>query len=248
MDECPNSCGANTICTNRIGGFTCNCKEGFSGDPYLSAGCLDINECNLANVCAPENSECINHQGSFECKCKTGTTGNPLTSCVDINECDSNPCGSGASCINLERGEGYKCECPEKFVARGGNPDFGCDKAECEKDENCVGNSRCLNSFCYCPPPYIADNGCTCPTGYINDIYAGCLSREENKISYAECTDKVACPPNTVCYRGLCSRKDSCSTNKDCLNDSTCKLVNENVGKQCVDPCDQGINSYHSLF
>lgn len=253
IDECQlNSCGANTICINSIGGFTCQCKENFSGDPYLSAGCSDINECNLDNICAPENSECINTQGGYQCKCKFGYTGDPNKSCVDINECDNKPCGPGAICINQDgsaNGNGYYCKCPDKYIARG-SPEYGCDKAECESDDNCVGNARCLNGICYCPPPYLADNNCNCPTGYINvnDAYAGCLSREETtRINYAECTDKVVCAAGTVCYRGLCSRKDSCKTNQDCLDDSHCKLVNDEVGQQCVDPCDNmmcGPNSY----
>lgn len=250
IDECSlNSCGANTVCINSIGSFTCQCKENFSGDAYLSAGCSDINECSLENICAPENAECVNTQGGYQCRCLAGFTGDPNKSCVDINECDSNPCGAGAICVNQDGGNnnnGFYCKCPDRYIPRG-SPEFGCDKAECESDENCGGNARCLNGVCYCPPPYIAENGCTCPPGYVNDHYAGCLSREETRISYAECTDKVICQAGTVCYRGLCSRKDSCQTNQDCQNDSACKLVNEEVGKQCVDPCDHtmcGPNSY----
>ena len=40
VDECPHSCGANSLCHNTLGSYQCECKFGFIGDPYLSAGCV----------------------------------------------------------------------------------------------------------------------------------------------------------------------------------------------------------------
>ena len=36
IDEClkPGACGSNAICLNSVGNHTCQCLEGFSGNPY----------------------------------------------------------------------------------------------------------------------------------------------------------------------------------------------------------------------
>ena len=36
IDECreANACGANTLCNNSPGNYTCACQEGYAGDPY----------------------------------------------------------------------------------------------------------------------------------------------------------------------------------------------------------------------
>ena len=39
IDECPHACGANSLCVNTPGSYSCSCKPGFLGDPYFSAGC-----------------------------------------------------------------------------------------------------------------------------------------------------------------------------------------------------------------
>ena len=45
-------------------------------------------------------------QKKYECRCEHGfelSSGNNPT-CVDVNECDKNPCFSGVGCINYEGG------------------------------------------------------------------------------------------------------------------------------------------------
>ncbi|KAL8093074.1 wall-associated receptor kinase 2-like [Apium graveolens] len=70
-------CHANSICidgTQHRGGFKgyrCNCSEGYEGNPYLSPGCQDINECEQpTNVC--QQQYCNNTQGGFNCFCGPG--------------------------------------------------------------------------------------------------------------------------------------------------------------------------------
>ncbi|KAH7838770.1 hypothetical protein Vadar_030945 [Vaccinium darrowii] len=55
------------------GGYNCNCQQGYQGNPYLSDGCQDIDECkDQKNNKCKYNSTCINTPGSFECICPTG--------------------------------------------------------------------------------------------------------------------------------------------------------------------------------
>ncbi|KAL1834241.1 hypothetical protein ACET3Z_003892 [Daucus carota] len=52
-------------------GYRCSCKQGFAGNPYLSPGCSDINECmdKQKNTC---DQICNNIEGSYYCSCQSG--------------------------------------------------------------------------------------------------------------------------------------------------------------------------------
>ncbi|VAH96188.1 unnamed protein product [Triticum turgidum subsp. durum] len=63
----------NTI--EEIRGYSCHCKEGYEGNPYLTGGCQDIKECNQKekHFCF---GVCEELSGSFRCRCPNGTHGN----------------------------------------------------------------------------------------------------------------------------------------------------------------------------
>ncbi|XP_066333868.1 wall-associated receptor kinase 2-like [Miscanthus floridulus] len=70
---------ANSHCVNTTQGigYLCNCSKGYTGNPYVSGGCTNINECKPpeSNSC-PSGSKCIDTEGSYKCPCKFGRRGN----------------------------------------------------------------------------------------------------------------------------------------------------------------------------
>ncbi|XP_047941058.1 putative wall-associated receptor kinase-like 16 [Salvia hispanica] len=59
-----------------VGGYLCNCSIGYRGNPYLSPGCQEINQCadNTTNTCLA-NSICVKTPGSYNCSCPKGYIG-----------------------------------------------------------------------------------------------------------------------------------------------------------------------------
>ncbi|XP_042038105.1 wall-associated receptor kinase-like 10 isoform X2 [Salvia splendens] len=72
-------CRDNSDCVDfdaTLGGYLCNCSKGYRGNPYLSPGCQDIDECadDSTNTCI-SNSICENAPGTFHCLCPKGYIG-----------------------------------------------------------------------------------------------------------------------------------------------------------------------------
>ena len=108
----------NGNCNPTIGGYECDCTEGFdSSNPSQSKYCdININDC-ASNPCK-NDAICRDFINRFSCICKPGWTG---TICdIDLRECYSDPCQNGYC---LEQVDAYQCVC-----------DFGFYGVDCELD------------------------------------------------------------------------------------------------------------------
>ncbi|KAG5250813.1 wall-associated receptor kinase [Salix suchowensis] len=56
-------------------GYLCRCLDGYRGNPYLSDGCLDIDECTDATVNHNCTHICTNTVGNYTCSCPKGYHG-----------------------------------------------------------------------------------------------------------------------------------------------------------------------------
>ncbi|KAF8387866.1 hypothetical protein HHK36_026528 [Tetracentron sinense] len=68
------ACGKNSYCLDAVNGpgYLCFCNKGYRGNPYLSHGCQDIDECADTNSNHCEEI-CTNTPGSYRCSCPPGT-------------------------------------------------------------------------------------------------------------------------------------------------------------------------------
>ncbi|KAG6467873.1 putative wall-associated receptor kinase-like 16 [Zingiber officinale] len=56
-------------------GYLCNCSTGYQGNPYVSNGCRDIDECNQQSNSCSDGANCQNLPGNYSCHCPEGTHG-----------------------------------------------------------------------------------------------------------------------------------------------------------------------------
>lgn len=203
QDQCVFSCQNNSACAvgERCSSQVCvkvcysdsNCLHGeICQKGVCQPGCVVDNDCKPTQVCL---------QG--QCKCSKGFIGTPQ-GCVDINECEANPCHSTAICKN-QLGS-YTCICGEGNV---GDPytDPGCAiPGQCRRDSQCADNLTCKKGKCedpceskQCGIQAVCNAtkhkaSCICPPGHLgdpNDTNLGCFK--------VECLKNNDCSETTFC-------------------------------------------------
>jgi len=156
----------------------------FSSPTYMEDSCIDIDECDPANIkhLCHKYAECTNTDGGYYCECKYGWTGDGYKDCtVILNEngkCLNDICDEVACKVGF-RGDGHHCW----------------DINECDEGtHNCVHNAFCYDTDgsweCECETNWLLrtnDTECrpdVCPDGYYGQgMY--CKQMPDN----AECKD-----------------------------------------------------------
>lgn len=136
-----NSCAIGERCINKICSKVCytsnNCLPGeVCTDGICSAGCVSDADCPHTEICQQS-----------KCKCAKGFVPSS-NGCVDIDECNDNPCHSSAICENTSGS--FKCSCAVKMI---GDPyGSGCSKSSgCQTNEDCSENLFCHDLKCEDP-------------------------------------------------------------------------------------------------
>lgn len=188
--QCQISCNDNSVCaigercTNNSCVKVCygdnNCIPGeICRNGLCLGGCSVDADCRTSEICL-----------KGQCKCAKGFIGTP-NGCLDINECEANPCHPSAKCQNKEGS--YLCLCPEGSV---GDPYIapGCLSPNyCRRNTECDNTLICNQNKCQdpckeekCGPNAICKVTnhklkCSCPAGHLGDPFDkayGCFKVE----------------------------------------------------------------------
>nr|XP_026692192.1 zonadhesin-like isoform X3 [Ciona intestinalis] len=218
---CDKTCHKNAYCKIVNGVSTCLCKTGFSG--YGDINCADINECMYRTHTCTAVQTCVNFPGGYSCQCIPGYT-NVNGYCVDINECDSNPCGSG-QCKNTAGS--YRCYCEVGYYKYNG--DTCSDINECREIRGVCGvNKTCTNN--------VGSYTCSCKSGFITEGPDQCTDIDECSEGIDNCTEFKDCVNQPGSFKCVCIdgyEPDGHGKCKD-INECTKKVYDCPVNSKCI--------------
>uniref|UniRef100_A0A3B4BZ25 Latent transforming growth factor beta binding protein 2 n=1 Tax=Pygocentrus nattereri TaxID=42514 RepID=A0A3B4BZ25_PYGNA len=141
----------------------------------------DIDKCSLTpTICGP--GQCVSVQTGYTCYCDPGYKLNGLqTTCIDVNECEDDPCGGKGHCVNTYGS--YTCQCFSGFSLLMTQNKKTCqDVNECAIPNKCP-NGRCINTE--------GSFTCECKSGFTQN-WRG------------QCEDVDECRSPSVCPGGIC--------------------------------------------
>uniref|UniRef100_A0A8C6T5Y0 Delta-like protein n=1 Tax=Neogobius melanostomus TaxID=47308 RepID=A0A8C6T5Y0_9GOBI len=227
---CP--CENAATCHSMGQDFYCACPEGYEGktcatlkENCQTTPCQVIDSCTVAvasndsssvrhissNVCGPRG-RCVSHPtGNFTCICDEGFSG--IYCHENINDCVSNPCENGGTCIDGINA--FQCVCPDGWEGR------LCDLNVNECRHNpCKNGGRCVD--------LVNDFYCECADSWKGKT---CHSRE-SQCDATTCnnggtcydhgdTFRCACPPGWGGNTCNTAKNNSCASSP-CLNGGTC--------------------------
>ena len=137
-------CDPSSTCNEQVdlGLYGCDCPPGTMGNGFT--GCVETKTtfcmppCVIGELCVVNTVT-----GVPACHCSPGYQ-NINGKCVDINECDSNPCAADRECVNLIGS--FHCICKSGYT----QTILPNGELECENTDECkMGSTMCsANAFC----------------------------------------------------------------------------------------------------
>ncbi|ERE77893.1 latent-transforming growth factor beta-binding protein 3 [Cricetulus griseus] len=174
----------------------------------------ETDECRLnQNICG--HGQCVPGPSDYSCHCNPGYRSHPQHRyCVDVNECEAEPCGPGRG-ICMNTGGSYNCHCN-----RGYRLHVGAGGRSCVDMDECEAGNVCSNGICANTPGSFQ---CQCLSGYH-------LSRDRS-----HCEDIDECDFPAACIGGDCINTNG---SYRCLCPQGHRLVG---GRKCqdIDECSQ---------
>ncbi|KAK6307218.1 hypothetical protein J4Q44_G00223660 [Coregonus suidteri] len=196
----------------------------------------DIDKCAITpTICG--HGLCLPVQTGYTCYCDPGYKLSALqTNCIDVNECEEDPCGGKGHCVNTFGS--YTCHCYSGYsqvITQ--NRKFCHDINECDMANKCQ-DGDCVNTE--------GSYTCECKSGYA-------------KSWRGQCEDVNECLDQSVCFHGRCvnsegsyscncyqgyqasSDKNSCQDVDECLLPGAClhgRCVNLDGSHRCS--CNPG--------
>ncbi|KAB7506967.1 Protein jagged-2, partial [Armadillidium nasatum] len=229
IDLCnPNPCFNGAVCINTQSDYFCHCSDRWSGKncsdsrpKCVNPPCQGEVKYEPSNICG-KNGRCVSYfDGAFSCVCDPGYTGQFCH--ININECESNPCQNGGTCV--DQIDGFLCVC-----------DLGWEGQLCNIEIN-----ECFSSPC-------KNNG-TCKDGLL-DFKCECLLDWKGRTCSSKTShcEKNTCLNGGTCYDLANSFVCHCTNewrgsvchipihrpcdSSPCLNGGTC--VNSDDGATCI--------------
>uniref|UniRef100_A0A8C9WY81 Delta-like protein n=1 Tax=Sander lucioperca TaxID=283035 RepID=A0A8C9WY81_SANLU len=219
-------------CHAVLDGFVCQCPPQFAGQlcevslencqTTPCQGNQTIDSCTVAvatndsvgvqhissNVCGPRG-RCISQPaGNFTCTCDPGFSG--IYCHENINDCISNPCGNGGTCIDGVNS--FQCFCPDGWEGR------LCDLNVNECTHNpCKNGGRCVD--------------------LVNDFYCECANNWKGKTCHSresQC-DATTCSNGGTCYDHVDAFRCACPPG---WGGNTCNTAKNNTCASS--PCSNG--------
>ncbi|KAI1292053.1 Latent-transforming growth factor beta-binding protein 4 [Halotydeus destructor] len=250
-------CGRNAQCLVQNHTTTCQCPEGFRGNPNTVCTeappqCTKDSECVLGQIC--ENSQCF-------LGCRFDNNCPEQEACVN-GQCTNpcllpNSCGSNSKCTPY--GHRPRCECNANHL---GNPYVKCEPIPddycdldadcplgkvcdgnrciegCHSDANCKFEQACINKVCQNPCNIFGACGINAVCKPSNhDRVCSCLadftgdpkSLCERIKPPPECTADPQCPLGQICSNERCL--PGCRESKNCPDEQSC------YRNRCINAC-----------
>lgn len=174
-------------CIDGIDSFRCDCSR----TGYVGTLCdVNVDECQTAGGGCLHGGTCFDTYGTFTCVCLPGFGGDRCEEA--INECASQPCGPGGTCVDQRNGR-YECICPNGYADATGTrcdaPNIDCGGGvECQNGGACDTTGTGGAARCVCLPGF---DGAHCERG--NGGIEACTATNCGR-PYACVAGKCVCP------------------------------------------------------